>query len=173
MSLTTTPTTTRTDNMIPMCLTCYAGDIEKRARLSSLKVNFKKTHIVKIGFQTLGEQSIKTKWKVLWVSRYSGLRYLMKSKNISKDIQEIPQSRRTALLRHQEKTSLGTNKDKTNATHEITDTQTEVNRNRGTVPLNRKTNTWGLNQFYSHKISLLTLAMLNELKCIRLLDPSC
>ena len=43
-------------------------------------------------------------------------------KNISEDTQGIPQSRNTALLRHQKKARLGTNKGKANAAHETTDT---------------------------------------------------
>ena len=37
--------------------------------------------------------------------------------NISKDTQEIPQSRSTPLPRHKMKERLGTNKDKTNVTY--------------------------------------------------------
>ena len=53
--------------------------------------------------------------------------------NISEDTQKTPQSRSTALPRHQMKERWETNNDKTNATYETTDAQTKKNCNRGTA----------------------------------------
>ena len=45
----------------------------------------------------------------------------------------MPQTRQTALPRHQKKERWGTNKDNTNTTYETTDTQTKKNCDRRTV----------------------------------------
>ena len=50
---------------------------------------------------------------------------------ITEGTQEMPQSRSTALTRHQKRERWGTNKDKTNAIYETTDAQTKKNYKRG------------------------------------------
>ena len=50
----------------------------------------------------------------------TSLHPLLYRQNISEDIQKMPQSRNTALPRHQRKERWGTNKDTTNVTYEIT-----------------------------------------------------
>ena len=54
------------------------------------------------------------------------------SKNIGEAVTEMPQSGSWAFLRHQ-KERWGTNNDKTNTKHEITNAQTKKNYNRGTT----------------------------------------
>ena len=53
-------------------------------------------------------------------------------------MQEIPQSRNTALPRHQKKETWGTNNYKTKVIYETIDAQTKKYRNKGT-PLKRST----------------------------------
>ena len=80
---------------------------------------------------------------------------------MSEDTQKMPQSRSTALMRHQNKGRRGTNKDNTNATYETTDAQTKKNYNKGTVFVRSEGKLIGggvrlgmgrgLNKFYSRK----------------------
>ena len=56
---------------------------------------------------------------------------IFRNKNISQGTLELPQSRSTALPRHQKKERWGTNKEKTIATYETTDAQKKKNCNRG------------------------------------------
>ena len=50
--------------------------------------------------------------------------------NISEDTQEMPQLQSTSLPGHQKKERWGINKEKTNATHETIDAQTNKNTSR-------------------------------------------